>query len=211
MGPTMRGVKSAFPVYGKLASHHVQLDGSSGCVRASASSARWTTVLTGDMPAETETDMGKCITRVTQARRYLVARNVAITQQRHTPDSWICDGSKANFTQNHKFVPCSSGSTSCTLVPNREQDVDKPDHSGDRQKPDQSALEGRDNRSRRQSVKWEEMHSGPGSPSCGNSGERQSLGTVDASSDDVCGEHAFKPALRQPGDTWRERRIAHGQ
>lgn len=207
----MRGVISAFPVFGKLSSHHVQLDGSSGCCRASAFSARWTTVLTGYMPAETETDMGKCITRVKQARRYLVARNVAIMQQRHTSDSYVCDDGKAIFTQNHKFVPCSSGSTSCTFVPNREQYIDDPDQSGDQQKPDQSALEGRDNSSRRQSVKWEEMHSGPGSPSCGNSGEQRSLGTVDTLSDAVCGEHAFKPALRQPGDTWRERRIAHGQ
>ena len=103
------------------------------------------------LPAETENDMGKSVTRVKQARRYLVARNVAIIAKRNTRDSYRGDDGKPIFQQNCKFVPCSADARSCSLVPNRKQYIDKSDPSDALTGSDQSATEGRDSSSRRQS------------------------------------------------------------
>ena len=103
------------------------------------------------LPAETENKMGKSVTRVKQARRYLVARNVAIIAKRHTRDSHAGDEGKPIFQQFCKFVTCCADARSCSLVANRKQYVDKSDQSDALTGSDQSALEGRDGSSRRQS------------------------------------------------------------
>ena len=164
------------------------------------------------LPAETENNMGKSVTRVKQARRYLVARNVAIIVKRHTRDSYRGDEGKPIFQRNCKFVPCSADARSCSLVPNRKQYIDKSDQSDALTGSDQSALEDRDVRSRWQSVIRE------ASPS----GTHLSLGKTGTSPDGLgaaCGREyivvsaadATNRTLRQPGaTTWRGRRNAHG-
>lgn len=103
------------------------------------------------LPAETENIMGKSVARVKQAKRYLVARNVAIIVKRHSPDSHCLNQGKPIFQQNYNFATCSADARSCSLVSNRKQYIDKSDQSDALTAYDQSALEGRGFSPRRQS------------------------------------------------------------